>query len=114
MAVKHSLYHEAAKVEIDDRTCKRCGQCAGICPAEVLTMRDGIVRVRDDSPFGCIAYGHCMPLKLFKPWVFTLIRPFVRPATYDIEKDIAPLPVASDESAVPPQYFSATGRCVAG
>ena len=60
MAIIHSLYREAAKVEIDDRTCKRCGQCAGICPAEVLTLREGTLRIRDDSPFGCIACGHCM------------------------------------------------------
>ena len=60
MAVIHSLYREAAKVEIDDRTCKRCGECTRICAGEVLTMREGTVHIRGDSPFGCIAYGHCM------------------------------------------------------
>ncbi|MBW2148854.1 MAG: nitroreductase family protein [Deltaproteobacteria bacterium] len=60
MGVIHSLYREPAKVEIDERTCKRCGQCTSICPGEVLTMKDGSVRIRGDSPFGCIACGHCM------------------------------------------------------
>lgn len=60
MPVMHSLYREAGKVEIDDRTCARCAQCAGICPAELLVVEDERVRVRDDSPFGCIACGHCM------------------------------------------------------
>jgi len=60
MAVIHSLYREAATVEIDDRTCKGCGQCAEICPADVLILDDGRLRVRNDSPFGCIACGHCM------------------------------------------------------
>lgn len=60
MAIMHSLYREAGNVEIDERTCTQCGQCAGICPAEVLAMEDGRLRVRDDSPFGCIACGHCM------------------------------------------------------
>jgi nitroreductase/Pyruvate/2-oxoacid:ferredoxin oxidoreductase delta subunit len=60
MAVMHSLYREAGNVQIDDRTCARCAQCAGICPAEVLVVEDGGVRVREDSLFGCIACGHCM------------------------------------------------------
>jgi len=60
MAVMHSLYRESGTVKIDEEGCKQCGQCAGICPAEVLTMDGGRVRVRDDGPFGCIACGHCM------------------------------------------------------
>jgi nitroreductase/NAD-dependent dihydropyrimidine dehydrogenase PreA subunit len=60
MPVMHSLYREAGKVEIDDRICVRCGACAGICPAELLVLEDGRVRVRGDNPFGCIACGHCM------------------------------------------------------
>ena len=60
MAVMHSLYREAGTIKIDETACKQCGQCAGICPAEVLSLEDGRVRVRDDSPFGCIGCGHCM------------------------------------------------------
>lgn len=60
MVVPHSRFPEAGKVNIDEETCRQCGQCAGICPAEVLALEDGQVRVRDDSPFGCIACGHCM------------------------------------------------------
>ena len=60
MAVMHSLYREPGTVTIDGPRCKQCGQCAEICPAEVLTVDDGRVRVRDDSPFGCIACGHCL------------------------------------------------------
>jgi ferredoxin len=60
MTVKHSLYRKPATIKIDESTCKQCGQCARICPAEVLTAENGRVRVLDDSPFGCIACGHCM------------------------------------------------------
>lgn len=60
MAVMHSLYRESGKVLIDKAACTHCGQCAAICAGEVLTMDQGQVRIRDDSPFGCIACGHCM------------------------------------------------------
>ncbi len=60
MAVMHSLYREGGVVAVDESTCTRCGQCAAICPAEVLALEDGRIRVRDDTPFGCIACGHCM------------------------------------------------------
>jgi ferredoxin len=60
MPVMHSLYREPGVVAIDQQTCKQCGQCVRICPAEVLQMSDGRVTVKDDSPFGCIACGHCM------------------------------------------------------
>ena len=60
MTVMHSLYREPAIVRIDEGTCKKCGQCARICAAEVLVLENGYVRVHDDSPFGCIACGHCM------------------------------------------------------
>lgn len=60
MVVPHSRYHEAGTVEIDEQTCQQCGQCAAICPAEVLREENGQVRVRVDSSFGCIACGHCM------------------------------------------------------
>lgn len=60
MAVMHSLYHEGGTVSIDEKTCTRCGQCVEICAGEVLTMEGGRVAVRPDSPFGCIACGHCM------------------------------------------------------
>ncbi len=60
MTVMHSLYRETGKVRIDEETCNQCGQCAKICPADVLTMDKGHVQVCDNSPFGCIACGHCM------------------------------------------------------
>jgi ferredoxin len=60
MTVMHSLYRESGTARIDQRTCKLCGQCAEICAAEVLVLENGHVRVNDDSPFGCIACGHCM------------------------------------------------------
>jgi ferredoxin len=59
MAVIHSQYREAGKVRIDQDACTHCGQCATICPTEVLALQDGRVLVRD-SPLGCIACGHCM------------------------------------------------------
>lgn len=60
MVVPHSRYYEPGTVTIDSSTCKQCGRCADICPADVLEWEDGAVAVHDDSPFGCIACGHCM------------------------------------------------------
>jgi len=60
MPVMHSMYREAGKIEIDEISCGRCGQCTGICEIGVLAMDNGRVRVQEDSPFGCIACGHCM------------------------------------------------------
>jgi ferredoxin len=60
MTVIHSLYSEPGNVRIDQGTCQQCGQCARICAAEVLVLENGHVRVYDDTPFGCIACGHCM------------------------------------------------------
>ena len=59
MAVVHSQYREAGRIRIDEQACTQCGQCAKICPTEVLALQDGRVLVRD-SPLGCIACGHCM------------------------------------------------------
>jgi len=60
MTVIHSMFNESGRIEIDESTCEQCGLCAGICPAEVLTLKEGRVQTREDSPFGCIACGHCM------------------------------------------------------
>lgn len=56
----HSQYRESGKVTINFATCKHCGLCANICPAHVLVMENSRMRVSDESPFGCIACGHCM------------------------------------------------------
>ena len=60
MAIIHSMYREAGKVVIDEKSCTQCGLCAKICPSEVLRMDGGKLQVSDKSPFGCIACGHCM------------------------------------------------------
>ena len=60
MPVRHSLHREAGTVTIDHATCTRCGECARICPTEVLRLEDGRVQVHAESMFGCIACGHCM------------------------------------------------------
>ena len=60
MAVIHSLYREAGVVRTDESVCRQCGQCAEICPADVLHWENGRVRVNENSRFGCIACGHCM------------------------------------------------------
>lgn len=60
MVVPHSQYSEAGTVKIDEDACKQCGQCATICPADVLFMEKGQIHVRAESHFGCIACGHCM------------------------------------------------------
>lgn len=60
MPVPHSLYNDTGTVTIDEATCRHCGQCAVICPSDVLKMEDGHLTVYADSAFGCIACGHCM------------------------------------------------------
>ena len=60
MAVPHSQYRQPGEVVINPTTCKHCGLCARICPADVLELRDSRIHVRSDSFFGCIACGHCM------------------------------------------------------
>jgi len=60
MAVIHSIYRESGEVRINTETCRGCGMCVQICPAELLVMESGNVCVQDDNSFGCIACGHCM------------------------------------------------------
>jgi ferredoxin len=60
MAIIHSTHPEPGTVTIDEATCTHCGLCAGICAGEVLSMENGRVHINEDSPFGCIACGHCM------------------------------------------------------
>lgn len=60
MTVIHSLYKEPGTVTVDRATCKQCGQCALICPTEVLSMEEGQLMVHQDTYLGCIACGHCM------------------------------------------------------
>jgi len=60
MPCVHSQYREAGTVTILHTACAQCAACASVCPAEVLAFEDGRIRVRHDSPFGCIACGHCM------------------------------------------------------
>ncbi len=60
MAVMHSRYHETGTVTIDGHTCKKCGRCAEVCPADVLIRTDDCITVSTESPLGCIACGHCM------------------------------------------------------
>jgi nitroreductase/Pyruvate/2-oxoacid:ferredoxin oxidoreductase delta subunit len=60
MAIVHSTHPESGTVTIDQVACKHCGFCAGICASGVLSMVDGSVDVNTETPFGCIACGHCM------------------------------------------------------
>lgn len=60
MAVMHSMYREAGKVEIDGQRCAKCGKCVDICTIGVLAMAEGRVTVHDESVFGCVSCGHCM------------------------------------------------------
>lgn len=59
MAIAHSIYREAGTPAVNHQTCTHCGQCARICPAEVLELVDSKIVVKC-SPFDCIACGHCM------------------------------------------------------
>jgi len=59
MAIAHSRWNEPGVPAVDRQTCAHCGQCAAICPSEVLEFKDRQVIVKE-SPFGCIACGHCM------------------------------------------------------
>lgn len=56
----HSLYRESGKVRINPEKCKQCGQCAQICPTNMLVKDNDRVRVQEDCFLDCIACGHCM------------------------------------------------------
>ncbi len=60
MAIVHSLYREAGNVVVDEKICTQCGLCAEICPAAVLKMNQGKLRVSGERLLGCVACGHCM------------------------------------------------------
>ena len=60
MPIIHSLYREGGSPRVDESTCTHCGECATICPGEVLELKDKQIVVHTDTPFGCIACGHCM------------------------------------------------------
>lgn len=60
MAVIHGVHPESGTVRVDASRCTACGRCVEVCPAGHLALTDGLVRTRDDDPFGCIACGHCM------------------------------------------------------
>jgi ferredoxin len=51
--------HEKGTATVDLATCTGCGQCAAICPDQVLTMRGGKPQVGQGLFMGCIACGHC-------------------------------------------------------
>ncbi|MBU0756299.1 MAG: 4Fe-4S dicluster domain-containing protein, partial [Planctomycetes bacterium] len=55
MPVTHSIFREAGIVTIDPSTCAQCGECARICPAEVLRLEETGVQIHAESMFGCIA-----------------------------------------------------------
>ncbi len=46
------------KVSIDSSLCRRCGRCAQVCPAAVITTEKGEVPVIHETR--CISCGHCV------------------------------------------------------
>jgi nitroreductase/NAD-dependent dihydropyrimidine dehydrogenase PreA subunit len=60
MGVITSSGDAAGAPVIDRSTCTVCGECAGICPVEVLSMGDREIRIDPSRGFGCIACGQCM------------------------------------------------------
>lgn len=60
MVVMHSVYRESGTVTVDHDVCTRCRQCILVCPADALHLVDNHIRNNTDSPFGCIACGHCV------------------------------------------------------
>lgn len=60
MGIITSFGDEAGHPVIDRATCTVCGECADICPGEVLSRRDGEIRIDQSRGFGCIACGQCM------------------------------------------------------
>ncbi len=60
MGIIGSFGDAAGNPVIDRATCTVCGECAGICPVEVLSKRDGEIRIDRSKGFGCIACGQCM------------------------------------------------------
>ena len=53
-------FHEAGRPAVNAATCTGCGQCATICPDEVLSLEDGKARPGKGIFLGCIACGQCV------------------------------------------------------
>jgi len=60
MGIIGSFGDAAGHPVIDRATCTVCGECAEICPVEVLSRDDGEIRIDPAKGFGCIACGQCM------------------------------------------------------
>jgi len=60
MGVVSSFGDAAGDPVIDRSTCTVCGECAAICPVEVLSRDDREIRIDPSRGFGCIACGQCM------------------------------------------------------
>ncbi len=54
--------HEFGRPHVDPVKCTGCGQCAAICPGDVLTMQQGLPVASEGLVLGCIACGHCMAI----------------------------------------------------
>ena len=52
--------HEFGRLQVDAAKCTGCGQCAAICPSEVLAMQQDLPVAGEGVVLGCIACGHCM------------------------------------------------------
>lgn len=48
---------EVASPRVDPGKCVGCGECAALCPAEVLSVEAGLAEVTGP---GCIGCGHCL------------------------------------------------------
>ncbi len=60
MGVITSSGDAAGDPVIDRSTCTVCGECAAICPVEILSEGDREIRIDRSRGFGCIACGQCM------------------------------------------------------
>jgi ferredoxin len=60
MGIIGSFGDEAGIPVIHRATCTVCGECATICPVEVLSLSGGEIRIDPSRGFGCIACGQCM------------------------------------------------------
>ena len=50
---------QSARPSFDSQLCSKCGQCANICPDDVISMDSGMPTASEGVFMGCIACGHC-------------------------------------------------------
>ncbi|MCD6518312.1 MAG: 4Fe-4S binding protein, partial [Anaerolineae bacterium] len=65
-----------AKVRIDPRLCRGCGECVSICPEGAIQLREGIAVVDETLCTGCEACVEACPFQAIYPVVEGEVVPY--------------------------------------